>query len=577
MTELKRLRWALGCALMLLLCVLISRPYAEIGIVDDWSYVRTTQIFAKTGHLVYNGWAAPLLGWQAVLGAIFARLFGPSFTSIRMSMLVVAAGTALVLHRVFVRFGATEYNATVGTIALLISPLGLPLAATFHTDMPAAACILTCLYGCARALRAKTINGQLGWLLLASTVGDLGGTNRQIAWLAALVFVPVTGFLLRRRKPVLFFSVGLFVLTLVFIATSLHWLLAHPHTVPEKVLMGRITGYELSNLEAQLKANLLSLPFYLFPLLVPFAISPPRQKGRALLVAVLASVPLCSFYVHVAHRHLLKHWLLPCTSGVITRAGALATAVVSDGPELIGLRFALVLTLLCLGVAVAFLAWLVQSQSVPAEPEKPSDTTLRGSEVAALLVPFALAYFCALLPRALFWFMLDRYLFPIYIVLGFGLVLLYQRRVQRNFSGVALGSALLFAGFGTLLVHDLFALQRAKIAATNEIMAAGVPRSQIEAGFEFDSWTQILNTGYVTDYRMAKRPAGEPPETPAVWPSCALGHSFLTPTVHPRYLLSYDPHACAGLSRFPAVTYKTWMGPSGTIYVVAAFADPARS
>ncbi len=40
------------CAMVLPLCGLLIRPHVEIGINDDWSYIRTAQIFAQTRHLV---------------------------------------------------------------------------------------------------------------------------------------------------------------------------------------------------------------------------------------------------------------------------------------------------------------------------------------------------------------------------------------------------------------------------------------------------------------------------------------------------------------------------------------------
>ncbi len=58
------------CALGMAVCVLIARPFAEIGFLDDWSYARTAQLLAQTGHMVYNGWAAPIVGWQAYWGAL---------------------------------------------------------------------------------------------------------------------------------------------------------------------------------------------------------------------------------------------------------------------------------------------------------------------------------------------------------------------------------------------------------------------------------------------------------------------------------------------------------------------------
>src|ERR1700733_15207291 len=56
---------AVICAVTFMFCVAISRPYAEMGVCDDWSYVRTAQLLSQTGHIHYNGWAGTMIGWQS--------------------------------------------------------------------------------------------------------------------------------------------------------------------------------------------------------------------------------------------------------------------------------------------------------------------------------------------------------------------------------------------------------------------------------------------------------------------------------------------------------------------------------
>ena len=65
-------RPALLCVLIFLFCALATFPVAEIGMNDDWSYVQSARVLAQTGHIVYNGWGAMMLGWQLYLGALFA-------------------------------------------------------------------------------------------------------------------------------------------------------------------------------------------------------------------------------------------------------------------------------------------------------------------------------------------------------------------------------------------------------------------------------------------------------------------------------------------------------------------------
>ena len=40
-----------------------------MGLIDDFSYVRTAFLFARTGHYVYNGWTTAMLGAQIVWAA----------------------------------------------------------------------------------------------------------------------------------------------------------------------------------------------------------------------------------------------------------------------------------------------------------------------------------------------------------------------------------------------------------------------------------------------------------------------------------------------------------------------------
>ena len=102
---------AVLCALIFLLCELVSRPFAELGLCDDWSYFRTVQILASSGHIVYNGWATAMLGWQLYAAAALVKVFGSSYTVARLSTLIVATLTAFLIQRILVRVGANERNA----------------------------------------------------------------------------------------------------------------------------------------------------------------------------------------------------------------------------------------------------------------------------------------------------------------------------------------------------------------------------------------------------------------------------------------------------------------------------------
>jgi hypothetical protein len=147
---------AILCALIPVFCAALTRPFAETGICDDWSYIKTVQLLAQSGHIVYNGWATAMLGWQLYLGALFVKLFGFSFTAVRLSTLVVATATAYLLQRTFVRAGIRQWNATLATMTFVLSPMFLALEFGFMSDISGVFCTVLCLYMCLRALEAGT-------------------------------------------------------------------------------------------------------------------------------------------------------------------------------------------------------------------------------------------------------------------------------------------------------------------------------------------------------------------------------------------------------------------------------------
>jgi hypothetical protein len=69
-----------------------------MGINDDFSYIRTAQTFAQTGHFVYNGWATAMLGWQVPAAALLIKVFGFSFSVVRIFGLLIGLLTTYLLH-----------------------------------------------------------------------------------------------------------------------------------------------------------------------------------------------------------------------------------------------------------------------------------------------------------------------------------------------------------------------------------------------------------------------------------------------------------------------------------------------
>jgi hypothetical protein len=58
-----------------------------------------------------------------------------------------------------------------------------------------------------------------------------------------------------------------------------------------------------------------------------------------------------------------------------------------------------------------------------------------------------------------------------------------------------------FACYGIAATHDYSAASRARSLAAWELQRSGIGRDRISAGFEYDGWTELAHSGYVSVVR----------------------------------------------------------------------------
>jgi len=558
---------ALLCALVLLLCALAAYPVAEIGMNDDWSYIKSAQILAQTGHIVYNGWAAPILGWQLFLGALFARLFGPSFTAIRASTLLVALATAYLTQRTLVRAGVNSRNATIGTLTLVLSPLFLPLAVSYMNDIQGLFCVVLCIYACLRALQAQSDRSVLAWLAFAGLSNALDGNVRQFVWLGVLVMVPCAIWLLRRRSHAVAVGGLVYLVSVLIIYGTLRWFSHQPYThrTTGSVLPGQFSHQNLNYLAGLCSCGFFSCAMFLLPILFAFvpALWLRSRRSRA---AILCGGLLCvAGGLLLQTRQIFTALFIPVGNYILLQDGFADIALFGNGHAawlVRGIRLA-VFAAIVLALACLFTFLIANRRRPGASSETPQPISL--PSLLILLAPFALAYLGLLLLRGAFLGLYDRHLILLVFIAAIFLLRLFQDRVQPNLPRASLVLVGLFALYAVAGTHDVFSAYRARIAAIAELHAAGVPDSAIDAGMEHDLMVHIERFGYVNSPEI---PAPVPVQFAALPEPCQPRSAGLAPEMVPGYKLSFDPEACGGPSGFAPVTYRGWLGMySSTLYI----------
>ena len=568
-----------------MLAVALADPRLETGLYDDWAYARTVQALAATGHLRYFGASNPLLGVQAFWGALWVWLFGFSFTLLRLTTLPVAAGCALLLYALGRRAGLVPVLSLFGTLVIVLSPIFVPLAASFMTDVYGFFFLLACVYGCVRAVAADedrvSFGARAAWLTMGAGMGFLGGSARQTVWLAPLVLLPWCALvaLFWQRGPsgrkdaarlaatagVLWAAVG----GAAF--ACLRWYAAQPYSLPDNPLAGladvvRRAPFLPADLFAfVLTGLLLSLPVF------AATVRAWREAGRRASVIVWAVVLLVCLggpFVRFGDRAFA-----PWARNFVTRWG-----VSLPNETLIGTR----------GQTLPFVVWAVLSLTVYVLLatlliaagtylwERRGEVKRLASRHAALPAPtltvcgafalFAAVYLPPLAPRAAQGNVFDRYVLLVLPAVTIPVLLFHQRRVGPALSLWAWGTLAVFGVYSVATTHDYLAMSRARLQAASALMAAGVPRTQIVAGVEFDGWTQIEANGYVNDPRIVVPPGAYHPRGA----DGEMGQAddlfwFLpwTPAITPRYVIALSPSQSLLPSSFAPVRYARWLALGG--------------
>ena len=156
----------------------------------------------------------------------------------------------------------------------------------------------------------------------------------------------------------------------------------------------------------------------------------------------------------------------------------------------------------------------------------------------------------------------DRYLIAFLPLVSIPLLRYYQANIALRVSSWSWAALALYALYGVATAHDAFAVARARSIAAANLEKTGVPRTAIDAGFEYDGWTQLETAGYVNSPLLEKPVGAYRPVTCPGPQDIRLWYATMMPTVSPRHfvVISRVPELVDGSAR--PVGYTTWLPPA---------------
>jgi len=543
--------WPACAALAVIAASIAVNPVLEMGINDDWSFARSAQLLAATGRLRYFGWSSPMMGVHALWGALFIKIFGFSFTILRVSTAVTASGCALVCHAICRRLGLSSAVSAFTAMTLMLSPLAIALTPTYMTDITGLFLFLVLLYCALRCAWAKTDAASMGWLFAIVCAGVAACSVRQILLLPAVAMVLSVMVLRWRSRHIIVAGLGALLCLGLYAEAMLRWLYSQPGAVHDLVSAPALSWPQLVLTAHTVAGTALTMVALALPILgSALALPAVWKKVRAIALPATAIVLAIACFIPVV---VMPPWL----GNIITKFGGLPpkVGILGDRPVVlpVGARilFAAVMYLAAsLFAGVAFYA--LRDRIRTFDWRKPKFSNGPGLTLAAIVLPATGIYCAALLSRNLSGFVVfDRYLLPVMGGILPALALFYHSLLSPRITRIGWALLAFCAALGIAMMHDQIAVSRATLDAADRLTRAGIPRARFSAGFEYDGWTQLLSQGYIAKSNVVLMDKVHP----RFW------FELCAPAIRPCYYVALSPQAGLTPSEFQAVRYSTWLSP----------------
>jgi len=122
-------------SLLWILITIVVNPIGNFPLNDDWAYSKDVFVLANQGHLEFVNWSAMTLVSQILLGSFVCKLFGFSFTLLRILTLIIGLIGVLTTYKILKDININERLALFSCILIIANPLFFSLSNTFMTDV----------------------------------------------------------------------------------------------------------------------------------------------------------------------------------------------------------------------------------------------------------------------------------------------------------------------------------------------------------------------------------------------------------------------------------------------------------
>lgn len=466
--------------ILLLLAEVLINPIGEFPLNDDWAYAKAIETFTNFGQVRFSDWQAIPFVTQFIAGISITKLFGFSFTLLRLISITSLVATILVFSAILKEFEIKVVYSFIVILCLVFNPLTLSLSNTFLPDTFTLLLSLAAFLFMIRLIKVVSIKNSLAFILF-STLATL---NRQSGVLLPIAFVIV--YFISQPKNVRNFIVGfspvfINVVSLAlfeFIGDRLHKLPANYNLQLNHLLsLTAQPNFEIiKNFAYYFITSTIMLGLFILPLTVGNLKIHFQQIVRLRSAKIVA----CAYLILLITKIIFSTTAFPFVGNmfyhigvgpiILTGYNTSEIQVVSTLAIIVWITFNFIG-----GISFIFALISIFNKVLTSDIKRPN-LIFKSTILLSILYMTAICFSYAN----------DRYLLyllPFFLLLY---VTSFNLRVRlKLFSPIFI--VLLFFSIAT--THDYFNINRARWKATDSlIQQAHISPNNIDGGFEFNAW-----------------------------------------------------------------------------------------
>lgn len=165
-------------------------PLGEFALNDDWVHTDTIRHWVETGEFRMLPFAGPTFYVPILYGSLLVKLFGFSFSLLRISTLAITLALLLLYYALLNKITKNPLWSFISVLLLWFNPIFYNLTFTFMSDVPALFLFIAALYCYWR-----------------------GFDEQKPALIFIGSLISITGFYTRQTNILLFAASGIFALT----------------------------------------------------------------------------------------------------------------------------------------------------------------------------------------------------------------------------------------------------------------------------------------------------------------------------------------------------------------------------